>query len=445
MLDDIIAGRKKKLETLRGARINPYPSSVRRTIFIAEALKTFPSLLRAWKKVFVLGRIVGLRDQGNLLFLDVEDETGRMQAVLKKDNLSDFKTLKSALDIGDFIEVAGHVFKTKKGEKSIEARHARMVAKALRPLPSEWYGFSDTEERFRKRYLDTLLNADVRARFVKRAGVVRSIREFLHKENFMEVETPILQSLPGGARAKPFATHHYALDQDFYLRISPELYLKRLLIGGFEKIFEIGRNFRNEGIDHSHNPEFTMLELYWAYQNYDGLMKFTEKLLKKFIPGKWGKVTFVDAFKKFTGKSFENIDPSVLDEVFKKEVRPKIIKPTLVIDYPEPIMPLAKLHSDNPTFTQSFQLIVDGVEIVKGFSEMNDPLIQREQMERQERAFRGGDEEASRLDEEFLEALEYGMPPAAGLGMGIDRLVMYVTKTQNIKEVIAFPTLRSKE
>ena len=259
------------------------------------------------------------------------------------------------------------------------------------------------------------------------------------------METPRLQAVPGGAKARPFVTHHNALDADFYLRIAPELYLKRLLVAGFEKVFEIGRNFRNEGIDRDHNPEFTMLELYWAYQDWQGLMKFIEKILKKYIPGKWQKLTFKEAIKKYAKKDLKNIAIGDLDEVFKSEVRPKLIKPTFVTHYPKSISPLAKSLEENPEFTERFQFIVDGMEVVNGFSELNNPLEQRERMEGQEKMYRAGDLEESRLDEDFLTALEHGMPPSAGVGIGIDRLAAYIAKAGNIKEIIIFPTLKPKK
>lgn len=445
MLDDIIDARKKKLESFHREGVLAYPSSVTRTYSIGDIVKRFAPLMRARTRVAVAGRLMGVRDQGNLLFVDCADETGRIQLILKKDTLPNFSFLKGVIDIGDFIEVIGTLFRTKKGERSILASGARVLAKSLRPLPSEWYGLNNTEERFRKRYLDMLLNEATRARLTVRAHLLRALRERFSDEGFLEVETPILQPIPGGALARPFVTHHNALDQDFYLRIAPELYLKRLLVGGFEKIFEIGRVFRNEGIDRDHNPEFTMLELYWAYQDWKGLMKFIQKVFKRYIPGKWETITYAEAIKHYAGNTISNLAGHELDEIFKKEVRPHIVKPTFVTHYPKSISPLAKSCADNPDFTERFQLIADGTELMNGFSELNDPLDQRARMEEQEKRYRGGDPEASRMDEEFLEALEYGMPPAAGLGIGIDRLVAYITKTHNIKEIIAFPTLRSKE
>lgn len=444
MLEDIIKERKRKLEELQKSGENPFPAGVPRTYTALQAVRDFSKLLHAKKKISVAGRVLGLRDQGNLIFLDIADESGKIQAVLKNKAVANYKILKKALDVGDFLSVTGLVFKTKKGEKSIEVKTARLAAKSLRPLPSEWYGLKDVEERYRKRYLDSILNPETRRQLKKRSDVIRTLREFLHNENFLEVETPILQPIPGGARARPFVTHHNALDTDFFLRVAPELYLKRLLVGGFEKIYELGRVFRNEGIDRDHNPEFTELELYWAYQDYIGLMKFTRKLLAKFIPGKWQVINFAEVFKKYSGKDIAGINAGELDEIFRREVRPKIIQPTLVIDYPESLMPLAKLHATHKNLTESFQLIVGGAEIVKGFSELNDPIFQRRQMEQQEKEFRAGDFESSRIDEDFIESLEYGMPPAAGLGLGIDRLVALTTGSNSLKEVIIFPTLKPK-
>src|SRR3989344_2432820 len=459
MLEDIISERKRKLNELTQARVNPYPSRTGRTILIRDLLEDFAKLLKAGKPLTASGRVLRLRDQGNLIFADIKDESGKAQIILKKDNLPNFKLLKGALDIGDFLEVAGVPLKTKSGEKSVEAKTARFLAKSLRPLPSEWYGLKDAEERFRKRYLDLILNPEAKARLMTRSDVIRSLREFLYAEGFLEVETPVLQTLPGGAKAKPFQTHHNALDQDFYLRIAPELFLKRLLIGGFEKVFELGKVFRNEGIDRDHNPEFTMLELYWAYQDWEELMKFTEKILKKAVAGakiknnrakyfaknkKWPKITYIDSFKKYTKIDINKIKVKEIDEIFKKEVRPKINEPIFITHYPKSISPLAKSCADNSSLTERFQLIIDGMEIVNGFSELNDPIDQRKRMEEQEKMYRAGDQEASRLDEDFLEALEYGMPPAAGLGIGIDRFIALLTDSDNIKEVIIFPTLRPK-
>lgn len=445
MLEDIIKERRKKLDELVRAGAEPYPARISAGVSVADFVKNFSKLVKSKSEQIVAGRIISLRDQGNILFADLLQDGAKLQVILKKENLPDYKFFSAVLDAGDFIEVKGTALKTKSGEKSIEAKSARFLVKSLRSLPRSWYGLRDVEERFRKRYLDLILNPEVKSRLLARSRVIKELRDSLFRSGFVEVETPILQPIPGGARAKPFRTHHNALDQDFYLRIAPELYLKRLLVGGFEKIFELGRVFRNEGIDREHNPEFTMLELYWAYQDYGGLMKFTEGLLKKYIPGKWEKITYSESFLKFAGKKIKDVPADEVDEIFKKEIRPKIEKPTLVIDYPKGISPLAKSSVKNPELAERFQLIVKGFEIVNAFSELNDPIEQRARMEEQEKRFRAGDLEASRLDEDFLEALEYGMPPAAGLGLGVDRLVSLVSQVPNVKEVIIFPTLRSKE
>ena len=437
MLDDIIKDRLKKERS--------YPARVQRTHTVFEVLKNFSALSKSKKKVFIVGRVMGLRGQGALMFVDVQDGAGKMQGVVKKDLVGgDFQKFKTNLDLGDFVEIGGIVFKTKSGEKSIEARSVRNIVKSLRPLPSVWHGLHDVEERFRKRYLDLLFNSEVKEKLIQRSKIIEYLRQTLSKDGFLEVETPMLQPIPGGATARPFVTHHNALDIDLYLRIAPELYLKRLLAGGQEKIFEIGKSFRNEGIDRDHNPEFTTIELYWAYQDYRGLMKFVEKLMKKFVPGKWEVAEFTDLFKKYANRDWRGLKAAELEELYKKQVRPKVMKPTWVINYPEKIMPLAKLVEGNQDLTESFQLIVNGVELVKGFSEMNDPIFQRKQMEEQEKDFRAGNPEASRLDGDFLEMLEYGMPPAAGMAIGIDRLVAFATKSHSVKEIIAFPTLRPK-
>lgn len=445
MLEEIIEERKKKVANFIEAGVNPYPAKVKRTFSINESLKIFFSLSRTKKKIFLAGRIVGLRDQGGVVFVDLDDGTAIIQAVLKKGNLKNFKLLKTNIDLGDFLSVGGFLFKTKTKERSIEAKEASIIVKSLRPLPSQWHGLKDVEERFRKRYLDIFLNPEVKEKLIKRSEIIQTIRMELYKEGFLEVETPIFQPLPGGARAKPFITHHNALDADFYLRIAPELYLKRLLVAGFNKIFELGKNFRNEGIDKNHNPEFSMMELYWAYQNWEGLMDFTEKLLKKWFPKKFKKIEFEEVMKNYANVDLrkKNLSEAEIDEIFKKEVVPKIINPTFIVKYPKIISPLAKSCPNDSEFTERFQLIIEGMEVVNGFSELNDPIEQRKRMEEQEKKYRAGDKEASRLDEEFLEALEYGMPPAAGLGIGIDRLIAIITKSHNIKEIIIFPTLKS--
>jgi lysyl-tRNA synthetase class 2 len=437
--------RLKELNEIKSAGINPYPDKAERDLTAAEARRDFIKLSKSNKKFWLAGRIMSFRDQGNLIFADIKDESGKIQIVLKKDSLKNFIFFKKTIGRGDFISVKGIFFKTKKEEISLDVSDLKILAKSLEPLPSEWYGVSDIEERFRKRYLDLLFNEPTKERLIERSRIIREIREKLWAAGFLEVETPVLQPLPGGALARPFETHHNALNQDFYLRIAPELYLKRLLVGGLEKIFEIGRVFRNEGIDREHNPEFTILELYWAYQNYEGLMKFTEKLLKPYFPGKWDKITFAESLKKFTGADFKKIKLEAADDIFKREVRPKLINPTWVTEYPKAISPLAKSYPDKPEWTERFQLIVKGMEVVNAFSELNDPQEQEIRMKEQEEKYRAGNKEASRLDEDFIEALKYGMPPAAGLGIGIDRLVALATNADSVKEIIAFPTLKTEK
>lgn len=461
MLEEIIKERLKKRDNLIKAGYRPYPSKIKRKHLIGDVTRRFFFLSLLKRVVTVAGRITGMRVQGGVMFLDLKDASGKIQAVLNKKTVKDFNLLKDNLDLGDFAEVSGTLFKTKKGEKSIKVKELTIVAKSLRPMPSEWYGLKDVEERYRKRYLDLILNEEIKEKLVSRSKIVQTLRNILEKDGFLEVETPILQPIPGGATARPFKTHHNALDVDFYLRIAPELYLKRLLVGGMEKIFEIGRDFRNEGMDRDHNPEFTMLELYWAYQDYGGLMQalknwlirladelgikeieFNDKKIN--LHGQWETLTYEEAIRKYSGKNLKDLNVEEIDEVFKKTARPNLINPTFVTRYPKSISPLAKSCQDNPEFTERFQLIIAGTELVNGFSELNDPEDQRKRMEEQEKMHRAGNLEASRLDEDFLEALEYGMPPAAGLGIGIDRLAALLTDTHSVKDIIIFPTLRPK-
>ena len=446
-LEEIRTARESKLKNLTQKGLYPYPARVKKTHSAKEVQEFFDSLTGDVEPIFLAGRVRAIRGHGGSAFLDLEDDTGQFQIFLQENRLGNenYQIFKNNADVGDFVEVSGQLFKTKQDEKTLEVDSFRIISKSLRPIPDEWFGLKDVEERLRHRYLDLIFNKGVKGAFRNRSQLIADIRKFLAKEGFMEVETPVLQPLPGGALAQPFKTHLNTLDVDLYLRVAPELYLKRLLVGGFEKIFEIGRCFRNEGIDASHNPEFTMLEIYWAYHDYKDMMKFTQKMLKKFIKkGKWQTKDFSKIFKEKTGQKYTDINSNELDEYYKKEVRSKITGPMFLIHYPESIMPLAKFKKDDPKLTESFQLIVNGVEVAKGFSEMNDPLAQRQQMERQEDKFRAGNKEASRLDEEFLEALEYGLPPAAGLGIGLDRLTALIGDHHSIRNVILFPLLRPK-
>ncbi len=447
MLDDLIKERRKKLSNIREAGINPYPSKSGRNFDASEVIKQFSKLEKAKKSLTLAGRVSSLRDQGNIIFIDLFDGTAVMQVVLSKKTAGQFDFWKKNIDIGDIVEFSGKLFKTKRGEKSLGVTRIKILTKSIRPLPQSWFGLKDEEERLRKRYIDTILDPDLRQTLDKRSEYIRKLRELLWKEGFMEVETPVLQPIPGGALARPFETKHNALGQNFYLRIAPELYLKRLLVGGFNKIFEIGRVFRNEGMDREHNPEFTMLELYWAYADYKDMIELTKKILKPIVKGRWAEASYVDLIRKYTKKSEKEIREmkgKTLDELFKKSVRPKLVKPTILYGYPKSISPLSKSSDDDATITERFQFIIDGMEVANGWSELNDPIDQRERMEEQEKMYRGGDEEASRMDEDFLEALEYGMPTAAGLGVGIDRVAALYAGKKSIKDVIIFPTLKNK-
>jgi lysyl-tRNA synthetase class 2 len=429
--------RLKKLTQIKKAGFNPYPIKVKRTHSIEEVLVNFEGLCRAETRLSLVGRIMAIREHGGSSFLHFEDGTGKIQAYFKKDKLGVrlYKFFLDNFDIGDFIGVTGVLFKTKKGEKTIEASDFEMLAKSILPLPEKWHGLQDVEERFRKRYLDLIMNPEVKEKFKLRSKIVEELRNILDGQGFLEVETPILQPIPGGALAKPFKTHLNALNLDLYLRIAPELYLKRLLVGGFEKIYEIGRCFRNEGMDKHHNPDFTMLELYWAYQDRDSLMKFVEKtiidLVKKVkkdskITYQGKKINFKTPWKKI---KFSQID-------FERE-KENLIQPTFVVDHPTEMSILAKAKTDNPKEAHRFQLIVGGIELINGFSELNNPIEQEER-------FRKSKIEPERKDKDFLEALSYGMPPAAGLGIGIDRLVALLTDSHSLREVILFPTMRPK-
>lgn len=429
-LEEIRKIRMQKLENLKKAGIDSYPAVVSRTNTNVEALERFKELEN--KKITLVGRIRSIREHGGSTFSHIEDGSAQVQIYLKKDEIGEkeYDLFLNNIDLGDFVEVTGKLFETKKGEKTLKVDNWKILTKSLLPLPSEWYGLEDVEERFRKRYLDLVLNKEVRDKFVKRSEIVSKIRKFLDENGFIEVETPTLQNMAGGAKAKPFKTHLNALDIDLYLRIAPELYLKRLLVGGFEKVYELGRNFRNEGMDREHNPEFTMLEFYAAYWNYEIMMDFTEKLLqsldKKIFAGKFKKVEY---------------DKIVKDDN-EKEAFGRIKEPTFVINHPVEISPLAKKIDSKRT--ARFQLIVNGMEIANAFSELNDPLDQAERFRAQEIERKGGDEEAHQYDEDFVEALEYGMPPASGIGIGIDRLVTLLTNSKTLREIILFPTMKPK-
>lgn len=476
-LEEIRRARKEKAERLRQEGIDPYAATAPKRLPIGDIRKKFSRYSRAKKHVDVAGRLTAIRGHGAIIFADLRDASGAIQLLFKQNVLrTAYKTLAN-IDMGDFVWARGIPFRTKTKEETIEVRKFQILTKALRPIPSKWFGLEDVEERLRRRYLDLLLNEEVRERFRKRSRLIMLLRAFLEGEGFMEVETPILQTLYGGAAAKPFRTHHDLLHVDLYLRIAPELYLKRLLVGGFEKIYEMGKSFRNEGIDREHHPEFTSLELYWAYQDRDGLMEFLETLIQrlaramgKYDKGlfrKWPRLTFDEAVRRALGVSYGRVSREELlrrakakgirfaeeayltkgkigDEIIKKVFVPAVRDPMFLIEHPTEISPLAKHDPRKPQRALRFQAFAAGWEFANGFAELNDPEEQRRRFEAQETAGQRGDKEAMRHDEEFVEALEYGMPPAAGLGIGIDRLAAWFTDAPSLKEVILFPLLKPR-
>ncbi len=439
------------------------------------------------EEVRVAGRLIALRDQGKAAFGHIQDADGKLQVYFRKDTLGDDKyaEIMNLLDIGDIIGVKGKLFRTMTGELTVEVEDAQLLAKSLRALPEKWHGLKDVEQRYRHRYLDLIANKKAREIFKIRSKAIKSLREYLESKGFMEVETPILQPVASGAMAKPFITHHNALDIDMFLRIAPELYLKMLVVGGFNRVYEIGRNFRNEGIDTTHNPEFTMVEFYAAYLDYNDLMTMTEELLRKILMDTVGKLKitwegqeldfskpfrrlkFFDALKEKTGKDKEFFldenkarslakevgipkadtltHSKLLDKLFEHFVEEDLIQPTFVIDFPKVLSPLAKTHREDPDLVERFELIVNKKEIANAYTELNDPEDQKERFLQQLKEKAQGDEEAMEIDENFLMALEYGLPPTAGEGIGIDRLVMMLVDTPSIREVILFPTLRPEK
>lgn len=483
MLDEIIRERKRKLDRARAAGVDLYPIRAARNFSVSAVISSFASLSKSKKKISIVGRVTGLRDQGAILFCDLQDESGVIQVLLKKDTLANFPFLKETLDRGDFLSVSGFAFLTKSGQKSVQARAASIISKSLQPLPTQWYGIEETETRLRHRYLDILLHPQTRELFYKKALFWSQFRQLLIAKGFLEVETPVLERLPGGAEAEPFRTHHNALDVDFYLRISLELPLKKLLVAGYEKVFEIGRIFRNEGIDAEHLQDYTQLEFYWAYSDYRELMKFIEvsyrSVIKKVTGGlvtkrggvsiKWGgKWRVVDYVKEFKARA--GLDPltatdaqllekarqlgaiiergatgrgRLIDVIFKKTVRPTLVQPCFLINPPAVIEPLAKRDPDCPDTVQRFQVVAAGTELGKGFSELNDPTDQRARFEQQQQLREAGDAEAQYLDEDYLTAMEYGMPPASGFG--VSERLFSVLMDLPIRETVIFPLLRPEK
>ena len=486
--EEIISIKRSEIENIKKEGIDPFGQRFDRKHKIGEVIQKFNQLEigeSSQEKVTLAGRIMALRKHGKAAFADIEDIEGRMQVYIKSNKVGQ-KTyeLFSKIDVGDIIGISGLVFRTKTGELTIFTEELTLLCKSIRSLPEKWHGLKDIETRYRKRYLDLIVNSSVRDIFIKRSKVIRSLRKFLDSKGYLEVETPIMQPIPGGATARPFITHHNALDRDFYLRIAPELYLKRLLVGGLEKVYELSRNFRNEGISTKHNPEFTMVELYEAYGNYHTMMQITEELIVyivKNVLGKleieyqgklinfsspWKKISMHDSIQEACGIDMEklpekdfakivrenNLDiknsasrGEITNQLFEKYAEPTLIQPTFIIDYPLEVSPLSKQKKDNPELVERFELFINSMELANAFTELNDPTEQKRRFEEQAAKKEAGDLESHFMDKDYIEALEYGLPPAGGLGIGIDRLMMLLTNSSSIKEVILFPQLKTKE
>lgn len=483
--------RMQKAKKLKEEGFNPYSHNSKRNTTLKEFLEknkdieTLENKRDESRKFIVAGRVKFLRLMGKAAFFKIEDMSGILQIYMSKNDIENFNLLKKTLEVGDIVEVKGYPFITKTGELTLHADEVKILTKAIHPLPEKFHGLQDIEIRYRQRYLDMIMNKEVRDIFLLRSKIVSLVREFFLNKGFLEVETPMLHTVVGGANARPFMTHHNALDIDMNLRIAPELYLKRLIVGGFEAVFELNRNFRNEGIDHTHNPEFTMIEFYWAYHTMDDLMNLTKELfdflfeklnLPKVLEYGEFKIDFND-WKTLTYKealiNIGNIPEEILDdkekiksylkkngveieahidsigklwaELFDEFVEDKLINPTFIVDFPIDISPLARRSEKDPNIAERFELFIAGREIANGFNELNDPLDQYNRFKAQLEAKKKGDEEGMEMDEDYIRALQYGMPPTAGEGIGIDRLVMLLTNSHSIKDVILFPTMKPKE
>ncbi len=490
--------RRNSLDELRALGIEPYPAALYETnAYSTEIKQTFDDNAET-RHISVAGRIMSRRIMGKASFIELQDSKGRIQVYISRDDICSgenkelYNTVfKKLLDIGDFIGIKGYVFRTQMGEISIHAQELTVLAKSLRPLPVvkvkdgvTYDGFTDPEQRYRQRYVDLLVNENVKDIFVKRTKIFNSMRDFFNQRGYLEVDTPVLQNIPGGATARPFLTHHNALDIPMYLRIANELYLKRLIVGGFDGVYEFSRNFRNEGMDRTHNPEFTVMEIYVAYKDYNWMMEFTEQMLEKIcmdvlgstevqIGGKtisfkapYPRVTMIDAIKEHTGIDITSMDEEqlrevcqqlgievnetmgkgkLIDEIFGEKCESNYLQPTFITDYPIEMSPLTKKHRNNPELTERFELMVNGKELANAYSELNDPIDQRYRFEEQLKLSEKGDDEAMFIDQDFLRALEYGMPPTSGMGIGMDRLCMLLTGQASIQEVLLFPQMRPEK
>ncbi len=482
-LNEILKLRREKLEVLQQSGKDPYKiTTAEQDIHNADIIARFDELEN--QDVSICGRIMTWRDMGKANFIDVHDATGRMQVYVRRDDIGEDEYAEfKKWDIGDLVEVKGFVFRTRRGEISIHAKAIKLISKSLIPLPEKYHGLKDTDLRYRQRYLDLIVNPEVKDTFIKRSKIISAIRKFLDDKGFIEVETPILNTIAGGAAARPFITHHNTLDIDLYLRIAPELYLKRLIVGGMEKVYEIGRLFRNEGMDVKHNPEFTSMELYQAYTDYNGMMEITEQMISYVaeqicgtttityqdqeveLKAPWKRLTMVEAVKEYCNIDFDSFrlddekarqagkalgieikgDESwgdMLYKCFDEKVEEHLVQPTFIMDYPVEVSPLTKRKPDRPELTERFEFFITSREMGNAYSELNDPIDQRERFMHQMELREKGDDEANMIDEDFLNALEYGMPPTGGLGIGIDRLVMLLTNSYSIRDVLLFPTMK---
>ena len=482
-LNEQMQVRLDKMHKIEEKGLKPFGYRYEYTHRSGDVKEQFDALSEAETEVKLAGRVMAIRGHGKTCFMDMQDKDGRIQVYVRKDVLGEENyALIKMMDIGDTVGVTGTVFRTHMGEVSIKASALEMLSKSLRPLPEKWHGLKDVETRYRQRYVDLIVNPDVRDTFVKRSQIIRSVRNVLDSHGFLEVETPILNTIAGGAAARPFISYHNALDMQVYMRIAPELYLKRLIVGGMDRVYELGRVFRNEGIDNRHNPEFTSVEIYQAFADYRDMMDLTEEVVVKTaeevlgttkivyegteieLASPWKRISMIDAVKEYAGKDFTNVTDleearamakeinveveatwgigKIINACFEEYVEDKLIQPTFITGHPKEISPLAKSNPENPEITDRFEAFIYGREICNGFTELNDPIDQRERFMKQVEERANGDEEANMMDEDFVTALEYGLPPTGGLGIGIDRLVMFLTNSSTIRDVLFFPTMK---